>query len=36
MEAMKLREDEVGDSREILKRIPSFVSILCNVGGKRR
>jgi len=28
MEAVKLREDEVGDSKEILERILSFVSIL--------
>jgi hypothetical protein len=36
MEAVKLREDEVGDNKEILERILSFVSILCDVDGRRR
>jgi hypothetical protein len=36
MEAVKLREDEVGDREEIFERIPSFVSILCDVGARRR
>jgi hypothetical protein len=36
MKAMKLREYEVGDGKEILERIPSFGSILCDVGGRKR
>jgi hypothetical protein len=34
MKVVKLRKDEVGNSKEILERIPSFLSILCDVGGR--
>jgi hypothetical protein len=35
MEAVKLGENAVGDSGKILERIPLFISILCDVGGRR-